>query len=119
MNCEDFESNVNDLVREQLLDSSVRARALAHRDECEACARRLSEESALSFGLRALATQTKTVALPAPGNELFMALRKSQAPINATATGGWRYRATAGAAVHTICALRRDSSCVRRARAAR
>jgi hypothetical protein len=105
MNCEDFESNVNDLAREQLLEASVRDRALAHRDECEACARRLHEESALSFGLRAFANQTKAVAVPAAGNELFAALRKSQAPIEAAAVGSWRYWATAGAAVAAMVLL--------------
>ncbi|HEV7682377.1 MAG TPA: hypothetical protein VGO68_09675 [Pyrinomonadaceae bacterium] len=105
MNCEAFESNVNDLARERLLDASVRARALAHRDECETCARRLVEESALSFGLRALASQTKTVAVPVPDNELFAALRKRQAPINATAVGSWRYWATAGVAVAAMMLL--------------
>jgi hypothetical protein len=105
MKCEEFENNVNDLAREQLLEASVRARALAHRDECEACALRLDDESELTFGLRALANQTKSVPAPAPGNELFAALRQRQAPINATATATWRYWATAGAAVAAMVLL--------------
>lgn len=105
MNCEDFESNMNDLAREQLLEASIRAGALAHRDECEPCARLLDEESRLSFGLRALANQTRTVAVPAPGNELFTALRKSQAPINATAAASRRYWTAAGVAVAAMVLL--------------
>ncbi|HEV7744371.1 MAG TPA: hypothetical protein VGO56_05190 [Pyrinomonadaceae bacterium] len=105
MNCGDFESNVNDLARERLLEASVRARALAHRDECAACARRLAEESELSCGLRALVNQTKTVAVPAPRNELFVALRKRQTPINATAAGSWRHWATSGAALAAMVLL--------------
>ena len=30
MNCEDFESNVNDLVREQIMEAGIRAQTLAH-----------------------------------------------------------------------------------------
>ena len=103
MNCEDFESNVNDLAREQVMEASVRARALAHRDQCEACARRLDDESALSFKLRALASETSSAKVPPLGKELLTALRGNRvamkpAPLNSR----WRYWATAGAAAAAI-----------------
>jgi hypothetical protein len=53
----------------------------------------------LSFGLRALAEQTKTLAVPAPGHELFTALRQSQVRIDAKAAVSFRYWATAVAAM--------------------
>ena len=52
--------------------------ALAHCDECEACARRLEDESALSFRLRALAADSNGVTVPMLGNELLTALRGRQ-----------------------------------------
>lgn len=79
MNCEDFESNVNDLAREQILETSVRAQTLAHQEECEACARRLEDERSLSFKLRALAEETNSAPVPPFGDELLTALRNRQA----------------------------------------
>ena len=60
MNCEDFESNINDLAREQIMEASVRAQALAHREECEACTRQLEDQRSLSFNLRALGRETNS-----------------------------------------------------------
>jgi hypothetical protein len=79
MNCEDFESNVNDLAREQIMEASVRARTLAHPEECEACARRLEDQRSLSFNLRALAREANSAKVPPMGNELLTALRSKQA----------------------------------------
>lgn len=100
MNCEDFESNVSDLAREQMMEASVRARALAHRDKCEACARRLEDERALSFKLRALAADTNSAKAPALGNELLVALRSRQGVMSRSAvTSQGRYWVAAAAAV--------------------
>lgn len=93
MNCEDFETNVNDLARDQIMQVSLRARALAHRDECEVCSRRLEAESALSFRLRALAADTNAVTIPLPAGELLTALRGRQPTMALPSTGGaWRDR---------------------------
>jgi hypothetical protein len=112
MKCEDFESNVNDLAREQMMEASMRARALAHRDECEVCARRLEDESALSFGLRALAREINDATVPAPGQELLATFRgnirnnlrgnllNNQPALTAVpAHRRWRYLAVAVAAM--------------------
>jgi hypothetical protein len=94
MNCEDFESNVNDLTREQMMEASVLAEALAHDEECEACARRLEEQRSLSFKLRALARETNSAKLPPMGNDLLTAFRSRQAATNPQATIASRhYRA--------------------------
>jgi len=79
MNCEDFESNVDDLVREQMIEANLFAQALAHREECEACARRLENQRSLSFKLRALAAETNSAQLPPLGNAVLTALRSRQA----------------------------------------
>jgi hypothetical protein len=93
MNCEEFETTVNDLAREEMMDVSVRARALAHRDECLACARRLEDESALSSRLRELANQTSELAAPAMGNDLLTAFRSRQPGVSkAPAVASWRAR---------------------------
>lgn len=123
MNCEDFESNVNDLAREQMMEASVRERALAHRDECEVCARRLKDESAVSLGLRALAKEVNAATVPALSNELLTAFRenlhsnlRSNRPAlsAARAHGRWRYLAVAVAAmilvVVTVAVMRSRTS---------
>lgn len=82
MNCEDFESNVDDLARERMMEASVLAQALAHREECQACARRLEDQRSLSFKLRALARETNSAKLPPLSNELLNVIRSRQAVTN-------------------------------------
>jgi hypothetical protein len=118
MNCEDFESNVNDLAREQMMEASVRARALAHRDECEVCARRLEDESTLSFGLCALAKEINAAMVPAPGQELLATfrgeirsnlrsnLRSNQAVLSGvSAHRRWRYLAAVAAMILVVISV--------------
>src|SRR6266480_7711538 len=103
MNCEAFESHVNDLAREEMMEASVRARALAHSDECAAVTERLEDESALSFKLRTLATETRKAPLPPLGNELPAALRSNRVARRRTPVNSrWRYWAAAGAAVAAV-----------------
>lgn len=94
MNCEDFESNVDDLAREQMMEAGVRAQALAHYEECEACARQLEDQRSLRFKLSALAKETNSTKVPVLGNELLNALRSRQvATIRPAAVVRSRYRA--------------------------
>jgi hypothetical protein len=108
MNCEDFENNVNDLAREQALDVDVRARALAHRDECAACAKRLADESALSFKLRVLAADLEAGEVPVLSDKVLAALREQQAPLIVQTPaahsrfGVWAVATTATAAVAAL-----------------
>jgi hypothetical protein len=81
MNCEDFENNVNDLAREQLMDAEARVQALAHCDECASCAKRLADESALSFKLRGLVADVASAEVPVLGERVLAALRERQAPL--------------------------------------
>ena len=78
MNCEEFESNVDELAREQMTEASFLTQALAHREGCGACARRLEDQRSLSFKLRALAKETNSAKQPPMGIELLNALRSRQ-----------------------------------------
>ena len=85
------------------MEASVRAGALAHSDECAACAERLEDESALSFKLRTLATETRKAPLPPLGNELPAALRSNRVAMRRTPVNSrWRYWSEAGAAVAAV-----------------
>jgi len=79
MNCQNFEMIVNDLARQQMMEANARDQALAHTDECEQCAIRLSDERALSQKLRELTSEMGR--LEAPGRiegELLAAFRKQK-----------------------------------------
>ena len=104
MNCEDFENNVDDLAREQVMEAGVRAQALAHYEECEACARQLEDQRSLRFKLSAFAKETNSAKVPVPGNELLIALRSRQvATIRPTALAR-RYTAM-GAGAMAVAAM--------------
>ena len=57
MNCQNFESIVNDLVRDQIMEATVQEQALHHGTSCASCSLRLQEEQALTEGLRELKVQ--------------------------------------------------------------
>lgn len=106
MNCHDFESIVNDLAREQMMKPTVRRESLLHRDECQACARRLEDESALSFKLRALAAETRLAEAPALEDTLRTAFRHHQlASSRPAAAHQWRYWAAAAAILLAVIAV--------------
>ena len=105
MNCEDFENNVNDLAREQLMEAGIRAEALVHRDECAACAERLAEESALSFKLRVLAADVEAGEVPVLGEKVLAALRERQSPLVVETRRRFRVWAIAATASAAVAAL--------------
>jgi len=59
MNCQNFESIVNDLVRTRMMDASAREQAQLHSSGCASCAARLQDEQALTLGLRELAVSMR------------------------------------------------------------
>jgi hypothetical protein len=65
MNCKIFETVVNDLAREQMMEANARQEALTHSDDCEACALRLALERRLTLGLRALVEEMTFVSASA------------------------------------------------------
>ena len=74
MNCQKFEENVSNLARGQMMDAQLRTTALAHADDCSRCSQRLSDEQALSIGLKALATQMHSLGAP---NAIEVRLRQA------------------------------------------
>jgi len=65
MNCQDFETSVMDLARDQMMEAAARERALAHAQACAQCALRLADERALTAGLRTLAASEAAQETPA------------------------------------------------------
>jgi hypothetical protein len=65
MNCERFQTVVNDLARDQMMEAGERASAHAHVAECDACASVWEDERSLTAGLRSLSDKMKLVAAPA------------------------------------------------------
>jgi hypothetical protein len=79
MNCQDFETVVNDLARQQMMDANARDQALAHTDECGQCSVRLADERALTQKLFELTSEMG--GLEAPGRiegELLAAFRQQK-----------------------------------------
>lgn len=104
MNCQIFETVVNDLARQQMIEANAREQALAHSADCEACALRLALERRLTFGLRALATKMKSVSASAQIEQhLIEAFRSQTTSFPQTcAASRRRYWAAAAAAVVLI-----------------
>jgi hypothetical protein len=61
MNCEEFQTIVSDLAREQIMEVRVRTQALVHSASCDDCAQILADERSLSLGLRSLAERMKSL----------------------------------------------------------
>jgi hypothetical protein len=105
MNCQNFESIVHELARQQMMEANVREQALVHTDECGVCALRLEDERALTQKLGALTSKMSQVEAPARiETELLAAFRKQRftnqsARRGRSAVHDLRYWATAAAAV--------------------
>ena len=108
MNCQNFESIVNELARQQRLQANVREQALAHTGDCQMCALRLADERALTQKLRAVSSEMNEMEAPARiETELLAAFQKQELTNQFTRRGrsvihDWRYWATAAAAVLLI-----------------
>ena len=88
MNCQNFETALDDLARGALMDARSRAAALAHCDSCHACAARLADVSALRAGLRFLAAQTEGAEAPARIESALLAAFRAQSGTNAGTNAG-------------------------------
>ncbi len=60
MNCQNFETVVNDLARNQMMEASAREQATLHCDECHSCSVRLHAEQRLTASLRELAAEFRS-----------------------------------------------------------
>ena len=87
MSCQEFEPVLVEIARERLLDAVARQRALAHTENCAACAAVLAEERALQSGLRGLAAAVAGEAAPIRLEDALRAAFRQQAvtPVNAPA----------------------------------
>ncbi|HWN10012.1 MAG TPA: hypothetical protein VNO50_12240 [Pyrinomonadaceae bacterium] len=77
MNCQNFESIINELVRNQIMEAGVREQAQLHSSSCASCTVRLHEEQALTQGLR----------------ELTLSMRSESASVESEATVATAFRA--------------------------
>jgi hypothetical protein len=64
MKCQDLETVLVDLARQQPVDAGLRERALVHVEVCARCAARFSSEQALTAELRALAASSEAAQAP-------------------------------------------------------
>jgi hypothetical protein len=98
MNCQTFENIIDDLAREQLIETNARQEALRHTEECSACAVRLVDERAITVGLRALAEDMQGTEAPARiQTELLAAFQQRQVVQLAPRARSWSYVAAAAA----------------------
>ena len=80
MNCDEFETLVNDLARKRMMDASLRDETDSHAKECARCRARLAQEKQLTVGLRALAILDENKKAPANVEaNLLSAFRKNAA----------------------------------------
>ena len=85
MNCEEFETIVNDRTRTELVDTDARQPYLVHARACSFCADRLADQRELAAGLQALAADSaEKEASPQVEAALLAAFRQQFAsPISA------------------------------------
>jgi hypothetical protein len=107
MNCQNFESIVNELARQQIMEADARDQALAHTSECGACAIRLADEQSLTQKLRDVTTEMGGLEAPARiEGELLAAFRKQKlAAPERPANRSWSYWATAIAAAVLLAVI--------------
>ena len=121
MNCQLFETIINDLARTATMDAQARDSALAHSQTCEPCGLRLRDERMLTAGLERVAASTVTKEAPARIETALRAAFRQQhtsrpAPtvINQSYARRWTRRAVAAAAMilmlFALAALRLNHS---------
>ena len=99
MNCQSFETIIDDLAREQLIEATLREAALEHIDVCSICAARLSEERSLTANLRALAADMNSLGAPESVESFLLAAFNEQRLSPPARRRRWNYLSTAAAAV--------------------
>jgi len=110
MNCQVLEGMAHDLARDQMMDASLREKALVHAGSCECCGARLADERALTAGLQRVASMTEEApvrvetALLAAFREQRQALPVSAPAVTVTpvARRRWLYAAAGIAAAAVI-----------------
>jgi hypothetical protein len=111
MNCHDLEGTVHDLARGQMMDASLREKALSHIESCGCCSVRLADERSLTAGLRHVAATAEEA--PARVETALLAeFREQRKAVPATAVSvtlppgrRWLYAAAGIAAIALIVVL--------------
>jgi len=90
MNCHELENIARDVAQDELMDVALREAALSHADSCAYCSMRLTDERALTQGLRRLALAAKSAEAPARVETLLLASFREQrsdgaAPVSVSA----------------------------------
>ena len=91
MNCQNFETIINDLARDQMMDAMARDSALAHASACARCAARLADERMLTAGLRRLAASANAEEAPARVEARLLAALREQKTLAPSTTVVNRY----------------------------
>ena len=91
MNCQNFETTINDLARDQIMDAMVRDSALKHASACARCAVRLADERMLTAGLRRLAASAGAEEAPTRVEARLLAALREQKTITPSTTVVNRY----------------------------
>jgi hypothetical protein len=85
MNCRNFETNITELARGQMLEARAKNETLAHLEECQRCAARFADEQALTTGLSFVAATAATVETPSHVEEaLLLAFRQRRDAASST-----------------------------------
>jgi len=109
MNCQELEPVLSDLARSQMMDASVRERALSHTESCDSCKTRLVDERALAAGLKSLAASFEAEQAPARVEETLVAAFRKQGVTSPVRTSivarRWFYIAASVAAAAVIVIL--------------
>ena len=80
MNCQYFESIINDLARDQVINQAARVRAIAHASVCARCSTRLADERMLTAGLRRLSASADAEEAPAQVEARLLQAFREQRP---------------------------------------
>ena len=97
MNCQTFENIIDDLAREQLIETTARRDALRHTEECRECAIRLADERSLALGLRALAEDLQAAEAPTRIQTELLAAFQQRQVVQLPRARRWSYLGAAAA----------------------
>ncbi len=78
MNCQTFESLINELAHDRLLEATTHESAHAHTEDCPRCAARLADERTLTAGLRSLTSEAHATKAPQRVETALLAAFRAQ-----------------------------------------
>jgi hypothetical protein len=93
MKCQNFESVINDLARDQIVETSIRDKTLEHCAVCASCAESLADQRKLTIALCSLKNESQVVQAPQRVQESLMVAiqRRAAMPDLIPTNHRWRY----------------------------